>query len=157
VVYAEAIRVLARQAWEQGCLCVFPAGNAGLNLDEEHDVETDSLASLGQESWLVVGAVHPRSGERVGNVGGCIHVLGHAEHRSTSVEMEGEIFVSGHVPHFGGTSAAAAELSGMAMALAAGMQTWSPAQLKAHLSCPENLGADGVPRLSRVLERAGLA
>ncbi|MFT5585164.1 MAG: hypothetical protein ACI9VR_002752 [Cognaticolwellia sp.] len=157
VVYAESIRALARQAWDRGCLCVFPAGNAGLDLDLESDVETERLALLGEESWLVVGAVNPESGERVGNVGRCIHTLGHTQQHSTSVEMEGKIFVPGHVPHFGGTSAAAAQLSGMAMALAAGMQTWTPAQLKAQLTCLENLESDGVPRLSRVLERARLA
>lgn len=161
LVYAGTIRALARQAWDQGCLCVFPAGNAGLDLDQELDVETEKLASLGQESWLVVGAVDPESGQRVGNVGRCIHSLGHTRQRSTSVHMEGERFVPAHVDRFGGTSAAAAQLSGMAMALAGAVRKAqmpsTPALLKRHLTSPETLRSDGVPRLSRVLERAGLA
>ena len=157
LVFAERIRVLARQAWAQGCLCVFPAGNAGLDLDQELDVETGSLALLGEEAWLMVGAVDPESVERVGNVGRCIHTFGHTQHRTTSVEMQGDTFVPGHTSQFGGTSAAAAQLSGMAMALAAGLQTWTPGQLKAQLTSQDTLGADGVPSLSRVLERAGLA
>ncbi len=154
VVSAPEIAAMARRAWEQGCLCVFPAGNAGEDLDRDSQ---SSVASLGEDAWLLVGAKQPESGEILGNRGGALHLFGPGAGQHTlAVDLEQGRCIPRRIAHFGGTSAAASWVSAVALTLAERHPDWGPQALKERLLRAASQDPRGIPQLSGVLGPLGL-